>query len=577
MILPATLSSLNLVKFLNADDNFDAHRFAEAARIWTTTLEISVAMGQMPSKAIAEKNHLYRTLGLGYANLGTLLMRLGLPYDSEEGFGWCAAINALMTGTAYRTSAELAQQLGPFARFEANREPMLKVIRNHRRAAYAADKSEYEGLSVTPITHPPTLFTQETWALARKMWDDALSIGEVAGYRNAQTVVIAPTGCLTGDSMVVTDRGLMRLNRLGNVDGDKWQDVDFRVLTDDGGQKATKFFINGIEPTRKIKTAGGYVIQGTPTHRIKVVSPITGELEWKRMADVAADDVVALSMGSLIGQPKTVALPALGEEYWTCDYTTRVPREMNPDLAELIGYFMGDGSFHAKGLRFCVSQQDKDVVERLRDLGRSLFNLEAAVSQKTGYIEVAFHSVPLTLWWEACGFKKIPPSADHSGKGYLPRIPDAVLATNDPAVYGAFARGLFEADGTVTSGVANWTTTHEEFSLEVKSLLLALGIPTTSKVDQSGWGQSSLHVLRVKCKSYARAFVNKVNFIGSRKASAITFNESWQGTKKDYVYLPKAFRFVNSFLLRQRTCDVYPAVATQAFRRDQPPRNRAPP
>ena len=120
------LASMNLVKFLEEDGNFDAHRFAEASRTWTTTLEISVTMGQMPSKAIAEKNHGYRTLGLGYANLGTLLMRMGLPYDSEEGFGWCAAINALMTGMAYRTSAEMAQQLGPFARFEANREPMLQ-------------------------------------------------------------------------------------------------------------------------------------------------------------------------------------------------------------------------------------------------------------------------------------------------------------------------------------------------------------------------------------------------------------------------------------------------------------------
>ena len=118
-------------------------------------------MGQMPSKRIAEKNYRYRTLGLGYANLGTLLMRMGLPYDSEESFGWCGAINALLTGTAYRTSAEIAQKLGPFERFEANREPMLRVIRNHRRAAYASDPSEYEGLTVKPVTHPPTLFTPE--------------------------------------------------------------------------------------------------------------------------------------------------------------------------------------------------------------------------------------------------------------------------------------------------------------------------------------------------------------------------------------------------------------------------------
>jgi len=190
------LASLNLVKFLNDDGNFDAARFADATRTWTTTLEISVAMGQMPSKRIAEKNHGYRTLGLGYANLGTLLMRMGLPYDSEESFGWCGAINALQTGMAYRTSAEIAQQLGPFARFEANREPMLRVIRNHRRAAHASDPSDYEGLSVKPVTYMPTLFTQKTWALARKMWDEALSIGEVAGYRNAQVTVTAPTGTI---------------------------------------------------------------------------------------------------------------------------------------------------------------------------------------------------------------------------------------------------------------------------------------------------------------------------------------------------------------------------------------------
>jgi ribonucleoside-diphosphate reductase alpha chain len=190
------LASLNLVKFLNKDGNFDAKRFADATRTWTTTLEISVTMGQMPSKRIAEKNHGYRTLGLGYANLGTLLMRMGLPYDSDESFGWCGAINSLLTGMAYRTSAEMAQQLGAFHRFDANREPMLRVIRNHRRAAYAVDHSEYEGLTVKPVTYMPTLFTEKTWALARKMWDEALSTGEVSGYRNSQVTVTAPTGTI---------------------------------------------------------------------------------------------------------------------------------------------------------------------------------------------------------------------------------------------------------------------------------------------------------------------------------------------------------------------------------------------
>jgi ribonucleoside-diphosphate reductase alpha chain len=190
------LASLNLVTFLDEAGHFDARRFAEACRIWTFTLEISVLMAQFPSREVARKSYDFRTLGLGYANMGTLLMRIGLPYDSEEGFGWCAAISALMTGSAYKTSAEMARELGPFPNYDANAEHMGRVLRNHRHAAYAAQAGEYEELTIVPTTHQPTLFTQETWALARSIWDNALAIGEVAGYRNAQVTCIAPTGTI---------------------------------------------------------------------------------------------------------------------------------------------------------------------------------------------------------------------------------------------------------------------------------------------------------------------------------------------------------------------------------------------
>jgi ribonucleoside-diphosphate reductase alpha chain len=531
------LASINLVNCLDASGHFEAKRFADACRLWTVTLEISVLMAQFPSREIARRSYEYRTLGLGYANLGTMLMRMGLPYDSEEGFGWCAAITSLMTAAAYKTSAEMARQLGAFPSYTRNSEAMERVLRNHRRAAYAVPANEYEQLTVTPVTHAPTLFTQETWALARVTWDNALAIGEVAGYRNAQVTCIAPTGCLVGDSLVATDRGFARLSMLGNTAGDTWQAVDFRVLTDDGTQRATKFFINGVEHTRRIVTKNGYSIQGTPTHRIKVVDPVTKQLVWKRFGDITERDVVALAMGQFVGTPNAVALPPLGEEYWTGDYTTVVPQTMTPELAEFVGYFMGDGSLHSKGLRLCVARDDRDVLDHLVRSAKTLFNLDAHLTEKGGYIELALHSVPLAMWWEACGFAKHAPGAEHSGKGYMPRIPDAVLATNDPASYGAFLRGVFEADGTVTNGAASVTTAHRGFGDEIKQIMMALGVPTSTKIDQSGWGRSDLFVVRVLNASYAAAFVEAIGFIGARKSAAVQTETVTQGTRGDRVFV----------------------------------------
>ncbi|HVF99764.1 MAG TPA: adenosylcobalamin-dependent ribonucleoside-diphosphate reductase, partial [Chloroflexia bacterium] len=192
------LASLNLMHFLGDDPDkvLDIEAFRHANRLWTLVLEISVAMAQYPSAEIALLSHRYRTLGLGYANLGALLMRLGIPYDSPQAYAFCGAISAIMTGVAYATSAEVASELGPFERYEANREPMLRVVRNHRRAAhYAADK-EYEGLTVKPSGISPAHCPAGLHAAAKQAWDEALELGEKSGYRNAQVTVIAPTGTI---------------------------------------------------------------------------------------------------------------------------------------------------------------------------------------------------------------------------------------------------------------------------------------------------------------------------------------------------------------------------------------------
>ena len=190
------LASLNLAKFFNDEGEFDLESFRHAVRLWTVALEISVLMASFPSRAIAQKSYDYRTLGLGYANLGTILMKQSIPYDSQKATAICAAITAIMTGESYATSAEMAAEIGPFPCYSRNRESMLRVIRNHRRAAYSAPQAEYEELTILPASIQPEHCPPAMLLAARRAWDRALELGTAYGFRNAQVTVIAPTGTI---------------------------------------------------------------------------------------------------------------------------------------------------------------------------------------------------------------------------------------------------------------------------------------------------------------------------------------------------------------------------------------------
>ncbi len=191
------LASLNLIKFFDqGSGRFQMDSFRHAARLWTVILEISVHMAQFPSHEVAQKSYDFRTLGLGYANLGALLMVQGIPYDSPEGRAQCAAWTALMHFTAYATSAELAAEHGPFPRYEANRVSMLRVIRNHRRAVYNTPATEYEGLSIPPVGLEPKHAPRDLLRAAQQEADRMLQLGEQYGFRNAQVTVLAPTGTI---------------------------------------------------------------------------------------------------------------------------------------------------------------------------------------------------------------------------------------------------------------------------------------------------------------------------------------------------------------------------------------------
>ena len=190
------LASVNLRRFFTeADNSFDVKGFEYTCRLWTVVLEVSVLMAQFPSKEVAQLSYDYRTLGLGYANLGSMLMVSGIPYDSEQARGIAGAITAIMTGVAYKTSAEMASFLGTFDKYEENKKHMLRVMHNHRAAAYDAQDA-YEGLQIKPQGINAKYCPDYLLKAATKAWDDAVQLGEKYGYRNAQTTVIAPTGTI---------------------------------------------------------------------------------------------------------------------------------------------------------------------------------------------------------------------------------------------------------------------------------------------------------------------------------------------------------------------------------------------
>ncbi len=541
------LASLNLGHFFDStSQSFDVGAFTHAARLWTLVLEITVSMSHYPSAIIARNSYEHRTLGLGYANVGAMLMRAGLAYDSDEGRAVMAAVTALMHFTAAATSAEMAAAVGPCVAYGRNVEPMRRVIHNHWVAAHGGEGSgrRYEDLTIKPVALDHVSLSRTVFAplsaAVRGVADSAKTLGKKNGFRNMQFTVLAPTGCLVPDTLVTTDHGLVALGRLGDPNGSTWQDPAIpgvRVLTDEGPREATRFFINGYADVVRVVTQRGHALRGTPEHRIKVVTS-QGTWEWCRLAEIRRGDLVPLAKG-LVGPIRSVPLaPVAPGDRSSLDRLMWTPREMTPELAEFLGYFAGAGALHTRGLSLHVDLLDGDLAKHMSNLLRDLFGVEPISTPHEDHLELSVHSPRLAAWFASAGLVERTSGATRSGEGYGPVVPAAVLATNNPSIYGAFLRGLFEADGIITSGVS-LSTTDDAFVSQVQQMLTALGLLTHRSGSLGVSTNATIHRVAVRGGRYNQRFAERVGFISARKSLALGALAN-VGEKKDWVPLTSA-------------------------------------
>ena len=510
------LASLNLMTFREEDGQFDVDAFRHAVRLTFTAQEILVSASSYPTPAIARNSEAFRPLGLGFANLGALLMSRGLAYDSEEGRALAGAITALMCGEAYRQSAELARVKGPFAGYVANEAPMLDVIRMHRAA-----------VDDLATCHEPIREEPLFWA-AREAWDEALELGEEAGYRNAQATVLAPTGCVTEDTMLLTSKGLLPIGELGDMDGETWQALELDVVQEQEFQRATKFYVNGEDEVYELHTSRGHRIRATWKHQLRVIDA-AGDYVWRKMEDIGPGDLVVLRTGGheeLMADAPLVRLLQIERPLHGNATEVALPEVLDERLAEVVGFYMGDGYLKERGgLHLVTHDTDEDVRADLTQWAESL-GIKPRLEPRVGCTMLQLNSRRLRRWFKLNDFDKPTGNRGEGAEGAF--IPLAVLRSRS-SVLAAFLRGLFEADGTVhllTSGspIVSVSTVSEGLARQVMAAMNALGIRVSLDIigpRRDSPGDRCKYRVRVASQADVQTFSDKIGFMSKRKQEVL--------------------------------------------------------
>ena len=499
----------------------------------TRFLENVVTMSDFPVEKIEQKVREMRKIGLGIMGLAQLYVQLGVRYGSETGNEIARQLMTHINHTSKWTSHELAEDRGVFDDWEDS------------KYANPTEHAEW-------FEHHTGLDAEE--------WEDGFPI------RNHNTTTIAPTGCVDEDSLISTDEGLQPIKNLDETTAEfeQWDEIEVGVSTDGGTKTATAVYDNGFADVRRIETEGGFSVAATPNHRFRTITD-DGEYAWKEADDFEPGDTVMLQRGTFQNGPRaSLDTSEKGNRHWNSDENLTLPEEMTPELAEFLGYFMGDGYVHDDvGIKLVVESDAEELDTYLRELGESLFGVEPTVEDRDTRHVLVFGGRHLPQYFEDNGWKK---ADGNTGEGAASAfVPEEVLA-GEEAVAKAFLRGLFEADGTASRKV-ELSTVSETLADQVQTLLLSLGIVFVRDVlemeaREDHYGDRPRHCLRGANKREDKRFLEEVGFVTKSTEIELTA----QSYKND-TYPPAVIEAL-------RDVDGYDSVSSSVKHRvNQSPRN----
>lgn len=478
------LGAINLGKFYDEKTGwYDDEALYEAAYVGARFLDnvIDASPYHLPENEEQQKNE--RRVGLGIMGLAELLIKINVVYGSQQGADVTKEIFETIARGAYQSSIDTAKEKGTF-----------------------------------PYYSPELLNS----GYAKKLPTNIREQIEHHGLRNVTLLTVAPTGCVTSDTIVSTGKGLNTIANFGDVNGEKWQDINKTVITDNGEKQATKFYINGFVDTRKIRTKRGYEVEASLQHRLRVIDE-SGHYVWKYVNDLSEKDTMVLMRDTATINDEKIQLQIVSTDHFNSN-VEKLPRYMNEQLAELLGYYMGDGyTKDNSGLVLVINNNDRDLTKHFTNIAKSLFGdkVNCNIEERVGCHTLTISGRSIVRYFEENNFKK---STGNNGEGAESAfVPIKILQAGRNCI-AAFLRGLFEADGGITRQVVTHATVSETLSKQVQTMLLSLNVVSDRRYyhkSENSFGKRNLWQTRLINRREIVRYREEIGFISERKTNSI--------------------------------------------------------